>query len=151
MADVFISYSRQDEAFARRLHQGLEAQGRDAYMDVEDIPASDRWRNIRARFKDSWPVSLSRESHSMLIKSRYNYGSRRDCGAGCPPAAAQGDVEGGGILEAEGPGLDHADPGLLVLIIGGEDLEVVDQAGLVVGFDELQGLGRRRLRPRFGP
>ena len=125
-----------------RLYQVLEARGRDAYMDVEDIPASDRWRNIRARFKDSWPVSLGRGSnHSMLIKSRYNYGADRDSGAGGPPAAAQGDVEGGGILEAEGPGLDNADSGLLVLVIGGEDLEVVDQAGLVVGLDELQGLG----------
>jgi hypothetical protein len=64
-----------------------------------------------------------------------------DCGAGGPPAAAQGDVEGGGILEAEGLGLDHADSGLLVLVGRSEDLEVVDQAGLLVGLDELQGLG----------
>jgi hypothetical protein len=44
MADVFISYSRQDRAFAQRLHQAMEAQGRDAYVDIEDIPAASRWR-----------------------------------------------------------------------------------------------------------
>ena len=44
MADVFISYSRKDHEFVQRLHQALEAQGRQAYMDVEDIPAASRWR-----------------------------------------------------------------------------------------------------------
>jgi hypothetical protein len=44
MADVFISYSRQDKEFVRRLHAALTERGRDAYVDVEDIPVASRWR-----------------------------------------------------------------------------------------------------------
>ena len=34
--------------------------------------------------------------------------------------------------------LDDVDAGLLVLVIGGEELEVVDQSGLVVGLDQFR-------------
>jgi len=45
--DVFISYAREDKAFVRRLHQALATQGRDAWVDWEDIPLSaDWWREI---------------------------------------------------------------------------------------------------------
>lgn len=37
MADVFISYSRKDEAFVKQLHGALEESGRDAWVDWQDI------------------------------------------------------------------------------------------------------------------
>ena len=38
MTDVFISYSRKDGDFARRLTNALTASGRDVWVDWEDIP-----------------------------------------------------------------------------------------------------------------
>jgi hypothetical protein len=36
---IFISYSRHDEDFARRLATSLSDMGADVWIDVEDIPA----------------------------------------------------------------------------------------------------------------
>jgi WD40 repeat protein len=41
--DVFISYSRRDKHFVDRLNQALEARGKDAWVDVDDIPVSAQW------------------------------------------------------------------------------------------------------------
>ncbi|MCU0548970.1 MAG: TIR domain-containing protein [Leptolyngbya sp. Prado105] len=43
MRDVFISYSRKDKPFVEKLHQALEAQDRDAWVDWDDIPLSAEW------------------------------------------------------------------------------------------------------------
>lgn len=43
MADVFISYSRKNNAVARRLHESLAAHGFDPWIDWEDIPPSADW------------------------------------------------------------------------------------------------------------
>jgi formylglycine-generating enzyme required for sulfatase activity len=43
MARIFISYSRTDEAFARRLAASLSQLGADVWIDVEDIPAGMKW------------------------------------------------------------------------------------------------------------
>ena len=43
MADVFISYSRRDTDFVRRLHEALNARGRDTWVDWEDIPLTAEW------------------------------------------------------------------------------------------------------------
>lgn len=43
MSDVFISYSRRDQGFVRRLHGRLAADARDAWVDWEDIPPSAQW------------------------------------------------------------------------------------------------------------
>src|SRR5260370_21720361 len=37
MADVFISYSRKDKDFVRRLDDALKSRGREAWVDWEDI------------------------------------------------------------------------------------------------------------------
>src|SRR5262249_61206383 len=47
MSQVFISYSRIDQAFVRSLHSELERLQRDTWIDWEDIPpTSDWWREI---------------------------------------------------------------------------------------------------------
>jgi hypothetical protein len=38
MADVFISYAREDDGFVRRLHAALETAGRDSWVDWQKIP-----------------------------------------------------------------------------------------------------------------
>lgn len=47
MPDVFISYSRRDEDFVRKLHTALAVAERDVWIDWEDIPLSaDWWQEI---------------------------------------------------------------------------------------------------------
>ena len=43
MSDVFISYSRKDGDFAKRLMNALTASGRDVWVDWEDIPRAADW------------------------------------------------------------------------------------------------------------
>ncbi|HUG26405.1 TIR domain-containing protein [Piscinibacter sp.] len=44
MSDIFISYSRRDADFLARLKSSLAQSGRDAWIDLEDIPPSSAWR-----------------------------------------------------------------------------------------------------------
>lgn len=43
MPDVFISYSRKDRPFVERLTRALEANGRDVWVDFDDIPFAAEW------------------------------------------------------------------------------------------------------------
>lgn len=43
MSSVFISYSRRDEEFARRLAGALSDHGFQVWIDIEDIPAGMKW------------------------------------------------------------------------------------------------------------
>lgn len=43
MSDVFISYSRKDSDFTKRLHSALADQKRDVWVDWEDIPVTAEW------------------------------------------------------------------------------------------------------------
>ena len=43
MSDIFISYSRKDIAYARILHEGLQAQDLETWIDWQDIPTSTEW------------------------------------------------------------------------------------------------------------
>jgi len=43
MASVFISYSRKDQDFVRKLYDALKAAGRDAWVDWEGIPPTAEW------------------------------------------------------------------------------------------------------------
>jgi hypothetical protein len=44
--NVFLSYSRQDVEFARKLAADLKAEGHlDPWLDVTDLNAGDRWEN----------------------------------------------------------------------------------------------------------
>jgi WD40 repeat protein len=43
MSDIFISYSRQDIAFARLLHKALEENELETWIDWQDIPPSADW------------------------------------------------------------------------------------------------------------
>jgi WD40 repeat protein len=43
MADAFISYSRSDQGFVRRLHDALSGRGKDVWVDWEGIPPTAEW------------------------------------------------------------------------------------------------------------
>ncbi len=43
METVFISYARKEGAFVRRLHDALKKRGRQAWVDWEGIPPTDKW------------------------------------------------------------------------------------------------------------
>ncbi|HEV3376772.1 MAG TPA: toll/interleukin-1 receptor domain-containing protein, partial [Thermoleophilaceae bacterium] len=42
-SEAFISYSRADRTFVRRLHEGLTAHGLSVWVDFEDIPPTAEW------------------------------------------------------------------------------------------------------------
>src|SRR5271157_5744549 len=44
MAEVFISYAREDQGFARDLHTALQKVNRDTWIDWRSIPDSAKWR-----------------------------------------------------------------------------------------------------------
>lgn len=43
MSSIFVSYSRKDEVFARRLAASLSDMGMDVWIDVDDIPVGKKW------------------------------------------------------------------------------------------------------------
>jgi WD40 repeat protein len=65
MAAIFISYSRKDKGFVRRLADALAAQQREAWVDWKDIPLTAEWQteifaNIEAA--DNFIFVISPES-----------------------------------------------------------------------------------------
>src|ERR671911_1514254 len=44
MADVFISYAREDQDFVRRLQEALEEHDRETWIDWKDIPLTAKWK-----------------------------------------------------------------------------------------------------------
>jgi hypothetical protein len=44
MAEVFISYAREDQGFARDIHAELQKVNRDTWIDWGSIPDSAKWR-----------------------------------------------------------------------------------------------------------
>lgn len=70
MADVFISYSRKDKPFLERLHAALKAQGRDIWVDWEDIPlTADWWREIATGIEgtDTFVFAITPDSLSSPV------------------------------------------------------------------------------------
>ena len=55
---VFISYSRADEAFARRLATSLTETGMDVWIDLEDIAAGTKWSRAIQQGLDSAEVMI---------------------------------------------------------------------------------------------
>ena len=58
MADVFISYAREDSDFVRKLVDSLQADKRDVWVDFNDIPfGTDWWEEIVEAIEQS-PVGI---------------------------------------------------------------------------------------------
>lgn len=54
MAGIFISYSREDTDFVRKLQDPLAAQKRNAWVDWKDIPLTAEWeREVLANIEDA--------------------------------------------------------------------------------------------------
>jgi WD40 repeat protein len=65
MTDVFISYSRKDTAFVRKLFAAVETSGKDAWVDWENIPLTADWlEEIKAGIEaaDSFIYVISPDS-----------------------------------------------------------------------------------------
>jgi hypothetical protein len=43
MADLFVSYAREDQGFVRSLRDALTSAGRDVWVDWEDVPRTAKW------------------------------------------------------------------------------------------------------------
>lgn len=65
MPQVFISYSRRDGDFGKRLHTALTGEQRDVWMDWEDIPlTADWWQEIKRGIEasDNFVLIMSPDS-----------------------------------------------------------------------------------------
>ncbi len=65
MTDLFLSYSRRDKVFVKRLTDALMAQQRDIWVDWQDIPATaDWWKEVVAGIEsaDSFVFVISPDS-----------------------------------------------------------------------------------------
>ena len=70
MPDIFLSYSRRNGEFVRRLHKLLADAGKDIWVDFEDIPLSSSWwEEIREGIEasDTFVFVLSPDSVSSPI------------------------------------------------------------------------------------
>src|SRR5690554_6332066 len=45
MTDVFISYSRADSEFVRKLNNALKRRGHETWVDWQNIPRGEQWLN----------------------------------------------------------------------------------------------------------
>src|SRR6476469_131740 len=73
MADVFISYSRKDKDFVRRLDNALKSLGREAWVDWEDIrPTEDFMQAIYAAIEatDTFVFVLTPDSVASVVCGR---------------------------------------------------------------------------------
>jgi WD40 repeat protein len=65
MGDVFISYSRRDKDFVRRLHDAFARVGRNMWVDWKDIPPSAEWmKEIHAAIENAEAILFVISSHS---------------------------------------------------------------------------------------
>jgi hypothetical protein len=67
-ADIFISYSRKDIAFARLIRSSLQASGLDTWIDWDRIPVGERWWDEICR-------AIERSNVFMFIISASSTGS----------------------------------------------------------------------------
>ncbi len=80
---VFISYSREDSTFTRRLATSLSRQGADIWIDVEDIPPGVKWSNAVQEGLDTCSVMVlvispdSMESENVADEWQYYHEQRK--------------------------------------------------------------------------
>jgi WD40 repeat protein len=66
---VFVSYSRTDEAFARRLSADLEARGIEVFRDVDDtLPGEEWWARLRSLIAAADTIVFVLSSRSIASK-----------------------------------------------------------------------------------
>lgn len=73
MAEVFISYAREDKDFVLRLHNALDDLGRKAWVDWDDIPPTAEWmKEVKSAImsSDSFVFVISPDSISSDVCQR---------------------------------------------------------------------------------
>jgi WD40 repeat protein len=69
MAELFISYAREDKDFVQRLHRALELKGRQVWIDLEGILPSAEWRQeIFEAIEAADAIVLIMSPHSVASK-----------------------------------------------------------------------------------
>lgn len=58
MVRIFISYSRKDEVFVRKLATFLSNRGAEIWLDIEDIPAGMNWSSAIQEGLDTCPLMI---------------------------------------------------------------------------------------------
>lgn len=82
MADIFISYAREDQDFVRRLHRALTEDSRDVWVDWEGIAPSAEWmEEIRTAIEgaDAFVLVLSPDSlASSVCKEEVDHAAKQN-------------------------------------------------------------------------
>ena len=73
MAGLFISYSRTDQAFVRKLYETLVAEQNEVFVDWESIPPSSQWKSEIAEAIDKADVILCVLSPDYLASDTCRY------------------------------------------------------------------------------
>src|SRR5258708_3494375 len=77
MTKIFMSYSRQDIDFVRRLASSLDDLGVELWLDIEDIPAGMKWSTAITqglRLSDLMILVISPESMtSTTVEDEWQY------------------------------------------------------------------------------
>ncbi len=68
--EVFISYSRKDTDFVRRLDEALKSRGREAWVDWEDIRPTEEWMQAIYAAIDGADTFIFVLPQSAVAKSR---------------------------------------------------------------------------------
>ena len=67
--EVFISYSRKDKEYVRRLDEELKRRDREAWVDWEGIPPGDKWEKTILTEQSRLPIRSSSCSHPDSVAS----------------------------------------------------------------------------------
>ena len=73
MTEIFLSYSRKDRTFVQKLDKRLRKEGRDPWVDWEDIPlGADWWEEIESGIEktDTFVFIISPDSIVSDVCSR---------------------------------------------------------------------------------
>jgi hypothetical protein len=85
MANIFISYSRKDIEFAKRLTGELQKNDLDFWIDWEGIPPTvDWWKEIEKGIGawlaiSIWHLSISKKLQNETVSSLYGHGIIQTC------------------------------------------------------------------------
>ncbi|HIE25277.1 MAG TPA: toll/interleukin-1 receptor domain-containing protein, partial [Anaerolineales bacterium] len=80
--NIFLSYSRKDKDFAKKVAEDLEEAGHDVWWDITDIDGGDRWaKEIQEGLNQSQILVLIVSSNSVVsewVEKEFLYASSRN-------------------------------------------------------------------------
>lgn len=92
--DVFISYSRTDEKYAKKLYDTLSSMGLDVWYDRKNLAAGDRWLEKIKKSIESSKFCLILLSESMISQANESHVYRKEWNMAIEHAKGMGSKRG---------------------------------------------------------